>query len=444
MKDLSNKIPGASTTLEVAESSSLQKYQTLPAVQNSTCDALIMDARLRQSLVTVRSLGSRGLRVAALEIDSNAESLSRVATFSSRWCRQHFVAPTYEQSTQPYLAYLEQVLDQTQAKLLITSSDGTLAVIRQHREQLERRVRIALAKEPALAIAVNKEQTLEIAENLGIGVPRGTVVGSVNEVPAALHEVGLPAVVKPNESWLWGEQQGARLVCKLVTTPDEAKRAVEELTSFGGTALFQQFLSGRREAVNFLFANGEIYARFAQWAKRTQPPLGGTSVLRQSISIPKDIGEQAERLVREIDLEGYSEVEFRRDSEGKPYLMEINPRLSASVEVAVRSGVDFPYLLYQWANGDRIDRIQSYRVGGWMRYLEGDIITTVQTVTQRGRPGVTPPSRAILGFLGSFFLPMGYDYVDWRDPLPAFSATVDFGHLVLGKLSKVLSRRKSR
>ncbi len=164
MKDLSNKIPGASTTLEVAESSSQQKYQTLPAVQNSTCDALIMDARLRQSLVTVRSLGSRGLRVAALEIDSNAESLSRVATFSSRWCKQHFVAPTYEQSTQPYLAYLEQVLDQTQAKLLITSSDGTLAVIRQHREQLERRVRIALAKEPALAIAVNKEQTLEIAE----------------------------------------------------------------------------------------------------------------------------------------------------------------------------------------------------------------------------------------------------------------------------------------
>ena len=166
--------------------------------------------------------------------------------------------------------------------------------------------------------------------------------------------------------------------------------------------------------------------------------------MRQSISVPKDIGDQAERLVREIDLEGYSEVEFRRDGEGKPYLMEINPRLSASVEVAVRSGVDFPYLLYQWANGDRIDRIQSYRVGGWMRYLEGDIITTVQTVTQRGRPGVTPPSRAILGFLGSFFLPMGYDYVDWRDPLPAFSATVDFGHLVLGKLSKVLSRRKSR
>ena len=444
MEDLSNKFPGASTTLEVADSGIQQKSQTLSVVPNSTYDALIMDAKLRQSLVTVRSLGSRGMRVAALEVDSNAKSLSGVATFSSRWCKRHFVAPTYEQITQPYLAYLEQVLDQTNARVLITSSDGTLAVIRQHREQLERRVRIALAKEPALAIAVNKEQTLKIAERLGMGVPRGAIVASSHEVPAALSEVGLPAVVKPNKSWLWGDQQGARLVCQLVTTPDEAKRAVEELTSLGGTTLFQQFLSGRREAINFLYAHGEMYARFAQWAKRTQPPLGGTSVLRQSISIPEDIGKQAEKLVREIDLEGYSEIEFRRDSDGKPYLMEINPRLSASIEVAVRAGVDFPYLLYQWANGDRIDRIENYRVGGWMRYLEGDVITTVQALSQRGRPGVPPPAQTILGFLGSFFIPMGYDFVDWRDPLPACTALVDFSHLVLGKLGRGFSRRKYR
>jgi predicted ATP-grasp superfamily ATP-dependent carboligase len=166
-------------------------------------------------------------------------------------------------------------------------------------------------------------------------------------------------------------------------------------------------------------------------------------VLRQSIAIPEDIGEQAERLVREIELEGYSEVEFRRDSEGKPYLMEINPRLSASVEVAMRAGVDFSYLLYQWASGDRIDHVKSYRVGGWMRYLGGDVITTIQSFTQRGRPGVTPPTQAILGFIGSFFLPMGYDYVNWKDPVPAFAATADFCNYVLRKFTKGLLGRKS-
>jgi len=405
------------------------------------CDALVLDAKLRQSLVTVRSLGRRGISVAAQEL---AENGPNVPTFSSRWCQQRDIAPSFEQSTEPYLAHLEKLLEYTGARVLITSSDGTLAVIRQYREQLEHQVGIALAKEPALEKAINKEQTLEIAKQLGIGIPRGIHIKSISDVSEALSEIGLPAVVKPVESWLWGDQQAARLICALVTTPDEARHAVEELTSLGGTVLFQQFLSGEREAVSFLYAGGEMYARFAQWAKRTQPPLGGTSVFRRSIAIPQDIGDQAERLVREIELEGYSEVEFRRDSVGKPYLMEINPRLSASVEVAVRAGVDFPYLLYQWASGDRIDRVNSYRTGSWMRYLEGDILTTVQSFTQRGRPGVIPPAKATFDFFVSFFIPTGYDYVDWKDPLPIWPATIDFGRRLQRRLGRSLERSKSK
>jgi predicted ATP-grasp superfamily ATP-dependent carboligase len=369
------------------------------------------------------------------------ETSSSVPTFSSHWCQEQFVAPSYVQSTEPFLAYLERLLDSTSARVLITSSDGTIATVRQNRERLERRARIALAKEPALSIANNKDQTLEIAARLGIGIPRGVNVGSVDEVPAALHEIGLPAVVKPVESWLRSEQYAERLVCRLATTPDEARRAAEELTRLGGSTLFQQFLPGRREAVSFLYANGKTYARYAQWAKRTQPPLGGTSVLRQSIAVPPDIGGQAERLIREIELEGYSEVEFRRDSAGTPYLMEINPRLSASVEVAVRAGVDFPHLLYQWANGDPIDYVKGYRPGNWMRYLEGDIMTTVQALIQHGRPGVTSPFQAIFDFCISFFKPMGYDYLDWKDPLPACTATIDFVRYMVSRLGGKRSRK---
>src|SRR5439155_6749548 len=110
-------------------------------------------------------------------------------------------------------------------------------------------------------------------------------------------------------------------------------------------------------------------------------------------------------------LEGYSEVEFRRDAAGVPYLMEINPRLSASVEIAVRSGVDFPYLLYQWAHGEAVDHVERYRVGGWMRHLGGDIETTIASLAQRGRPGVKPPVQTVLDFGASFLRPMSYDYL---------------------------------
>jgi biotin carboxylase len=308
-------------------------------------------------------------------------------------------------------------------------------VIRRHRARLERRARIALAREPALAIAINKQRTLAAARACGVAVPPSIHLRASADVRAALRELPLPVVVKPVESMVGRE----RVVCRLATTLEEAVSAVDALTTGGGTVLLQPFLSGEREAVSLLYANGRVHARFAQWAKRMQPPLGGTSVFRRSIAMPRDLGAQAERLVRAIDLEGYSEIEFRRDAAGKPYLMEINPRLSASVEVAVRAGVDFPHLIFQWASAGRIDRVDRYRVGGWMRYLQGDLVTTVQCVAQRGRPGVTPPARALLEFASAFLTPSGYDYFSWSDPWPAWIESRAFQRTAWRHVRRLLS-----
>ena len=380
------------------------------------CDALVLDASLRQALVTVRSLGRRGLAVAAAETHPEAPA------FVSRWCQGGFVFPAQE-GTDGYDALLEQWLDRTGARVLFASHDATIALLRRHRARLEQRLRLALAPEQALATAISKERTLEVARCLDIPVPREVVVRDAGDVEAALKEVGLPAVIKPSESWLWNGREGARLSAQLAVTAAELRDAVEAVTCFGEVALVQQLLTGRREAVSFLYAKGEVYARFAQWAKRTSPPLGGQSVLRKSIAIPSDIGRYAESLVRHIKLEGYCEVEFRRDAAGVPYLMEINPRLSASVEIAVRAGVDFPYLLYQWASGGPIERVAGYRIGGWMRHLGGDITTTLAALRQRGRPGIRPPVRTLWDFGISFLRPMAYDYLQWTDLRPAVKAT---------------------
>ncbi len=405
--------------------------------QHTTYDALVLDANSRQALATVRSLGKRRLRVAALE----SASALPVPAFSSHWCQKKIVCPAQE-GTKEYLLYLESILDSLDVHVLVPTSDGTIALVRQYRERLERRIRIALADEAALRIAVNKELTLEVAKRLGLGVPRSMTITNVSEVEIALREIGLPAVVKPTESWVEDGQQGVRVASRLVTTPDESRCAVEELTRFGSTVLLQQFLSGRQEGVALFHTNGEIYARFAYWSKREDPPLGGTSVLAQSIAGPPDIAEQAERLVREIGLQGYSQIEFRRDSAGKPYLMEINSRLTAGLEHAIQAGVDFPYLLYQWASGKQIDTVKSYRTGVWMRYLWGDIAGTIAAVQQQGRPGVTPPARAIFEFCTPFFIPMKYDYVDWRDPIPVWIAIAGRARSGMKRIGNALFRRK--
>ena len=61
-----------------------------------------------------------------------------------------------------------------------------------------------------------------------------------------------------------------------------------------------------------------------------------------------------------------------------------------------------------------------------MRHLGGDIETTVDSLRQRGRPGIARPVQTLVDFGITFLRPMGYDYFDWKDPLPAVRATTGF------------------
>ena len=122
----------------------------------------------------------------------------------------------------------------------------------------------------------------------------------------------------------------------------------------GAGVLVQEVVGGTRETIKLFRNAGRTLVRLAMTIDRTWPPLGGSSVMRRSISPPEDALRAAERLVAEIGLDGYSEVEFRRSPEGAPVLMEVNPRLSQSVELAIRAGVDFPRMQLEWARGGRI------------------------------------------------------------------------------------------
>jgi predicted ATP-grasp superfamily ATP-dependent carboligase len=172
-----------------------------------------------------------------------------------------------------------------------------------------------------------------------------------------------------------------------------------------------------------MYAHGRVWARFAQEAERMLPPLGGASVLRRSIALPPDVADAAERLVRAMGLEGYSEVEFRRSLDGRPVLMEVNPRLSASIEVAVRAGVDFPMLLYLWAAGEPLPDVGHYRTGVRVRWFGGELRWMKAVFGAQGEPDVPSRTRALAAFGRDSVRPSHYDYLDARDPLPALWAT---------------------
>ncbi|HTW10506.1 MAG TPA: ATP-grasp domain-containing protein, partial [Acidimicrobiales bacterium] len=193
---------------------------------------------------------------------------------------------------------------------------------------------------------------------------------------------------------------------------------------------------GEREGIGLFRANGQILGEFAHISIRTTPMLGGACTMRESITMPPELRKAAISLVEAIDLEGYSQVEFRRDANGRPLLMEVNSRLSGSIELASRAGVDFALMTWQWASGGPVQASRGYRSGVRLRWLAGDGRWLLETLRAPERPDATPALRAIAGFTWDFARSRAYDFVDAGDLMPAVAE----GARVLAKLGQKLSR----
>ncbi|HZQ16585.1 MAG TPA: ATP-grasp domain-containing protein [Gaiellaceae bacterium] len=365
--------------------------------------ALVLDLDTRAGLCTARSLGRAGVTVAVAARDGRASGLR------TRYASRRVALPAPEDDLGAFGDAILDALRSEPADVTTASIDSSVEVLHRRRDEFARLTSPALGDPDAVEIALSKERTLEVARALGVAVPRSHLTRSPAEALAAVEEVGLPCVFKPESSWRDLGGGGERLGPSLALDADHARGLAASLVRDGAPVLVQELATGSRETIKLFRASGRTVASVAMSVERTWPPLvGGSSVMRWTTAPPEDCLTAAERLVSEIGLDGYSEVEFRRDGNGTPLLMEINPRLSQSVEVAVRAGVDFPRLQFEWARGGTLPDVTAPTLGLRVGWLAGDLRLLVAAL--RGGVEPRPPLRGTLAGLAR-------DYVRHRSRL---------------------------
>jgi predicted ATP-grasp superfamily ATP-dependent carboligase len=386
-------------------------------------DVLILDGATRQALTVTRALGGADLRVGVA-----AERRSVAPAAASRWCSSLIELPPVGGDRAIYVDAVLSALQVTAAEVLLPCYDGSIEAVRSRRTEVEQHARVALAKESALEMASDKDKTLNLARELGIRTPRSAHIGSVDELPGALADVGTPAVLKPRRSWIGDEHAGVRACSRAVVDLSDARKNCQELMSSGATVTVQEWLPGRRDAVTTFVVEGDVKVCFAQMSHRELPRLGGVSVLCESIAPRDDIVKPAQRLVVEMELEGCSIVEFRRDADGSPVLMEINPRLAGSMELARRCGVDLANMTYRWATGRPVEAVERYAVGRRLRWFVGELWTLHSALHGDTGPDVPSRRRATYDFIRTGFQRNSPAMFAVADPVPAW---VEFRSLVL-------------
>ena len=323
----------------------------------------------------------------------------------TRYACKRLVFPDAGSNLDEYANALLSELSAHASDAVLPSVDASLEALHRRRTDFARVTAPAIGSAAAVELASNKALTLELGNSLGIRTPRSVPVESSADIMAAAAELGLPAVLKPVTSWrdLPGGG-GVRLSPRLIETDGEG---------LDGPALLQEVIPGRRETVKLFRVGGRTLASLVIECSRTWPPLGGSSVMRTTIAPPLDVAEHAERLVAAIGLEGYSEVEFRRDRNGAAVLMEVNARLSQSIEVSILAGMDFARMQLEWARGGKVEPVSRYAVGMRVGWLAGDARLLAAAVLGTGpppRPHASALTRALIT-----------DYVVRRARIEAFA-----------------------
>lgn len=359
---------------------------------------LVTDAQTRNSLAIIRSLGSRNLEVAGGEVTHFATG------FFSKYCRRQVVYPDPARYPEKFTDYLLDVVKDGGYQAIFPVTDATVIPIIRDRERFKRYTLVPPPTYEILMKAVDKAQTVRIAQENSIACPETWLVEEIG-IEKVKSSFRFPVLIKPRRSF------GSRGLA-LCHSPDELVAMYPQVIAVYGPCLIQEYIPPGGEALGvYLLLNdaSELRALTVQRRLRSYPESGGPSTLRETVKAPQLV-ETALRLLRAMKWSGIAMVEFRIDPrDNQPKLMEVNPRWWGSLQLSILAGVDFPYLLYRMLTEGDIEPVINYQVGVRCRWLlPGDILWFL---SNRHKWHNLP---------GFFRFEKNDDIISWRDPGPTF------------------------
>lgn len=224
-------------------------------------------------------------------------------------------------------------------------------------------LQIAISPHSALKIANNKARLYAFLKESDIPCPAFFTASTRETLIAQVHALGYPTsrvIMKPAEG---NGSRGFRIIATpadvqdhyfdtkagaLLTSPEALQHELPE--NFPAEMIVSEYLPGEEYSVDMLVNQGETLACLVRLREKT---ISGISVRGHFIR-HTEMEETSVQIANALQLHGPIGMQFKMNSEGRPRLLEINPRLQGAVSTARFAGVNFPLLSVKLAMGEKI------------------------------------------------------------------------------------------
>lgn len=318
-----------------------------------------------------RSLGRRGIPVCVIDDQFSVSQFSKYVTHAVR------VKDLRDQrrSVESVLAVGQRY--GLEGWVLFPTRDETVAAFSRDRGRLAEFFRVTTPEWETVRWAWDKKNSYELAEQLGIPVPRTYNPRTEKELEA-LHS-HLPLAVKPAIKENFFYATGAK--AWRAETPAQLRhlyrKAAKQIRP--EEIMVQEIIPGdgqRQYSYCAFFRDGQAQGTLIAKRLRQHPrEFGRAATYVETTEVP-EVAELSERFLRAINYYGLVEMEFKQDHrDGRFKLLDVNARTWGFHSLGAASGVDFPYLLYADQVGESIERSTATAGVGWLR-----LITDLPTV----------------------------------------------------------------
>jgi len=358
----------------------------------------VTDSDARQVLAIIRSLGKKGIKV------TGGEYKKLSIGFFSKYCDRKVLYPSPLKDPELFKKSLLRYVANNEVDVLFPISISAVYTVSRSLDVFSQYTSVPIPPYETVMKAVDKALTAKTAE--AIPRPKTYMPKKISEVSTLAKKVDYPIVVKPRVS------SGSRGL-KYATKPAELLYHFKTTAKKYGFPLVQEYIPGNEIYGVSALLNKDSKPRAVFVYKRIRqfPITGGPSTYRISVSRPS-LAKLGLKLLEEMRWYGVAMVEFKVDvRDGKPKLIEVNPRFWGSLSLAIAAGVDFPYLLYKMAVEGDVQRTFNYKVGVKARYLLfGDVF---HLMASPSRPKLLPE------FVKFCERDLSYDILSSDDFLPA-------------------------
>lgn len=307
--------------------------------------------------------------------------------------------------------------------LIIPMNDDAAILLSKYKTELEKSTKVAVNNWDIFKLSMDKFQTMRIC--MANNIPCPLSVLDYEEYEKRRAQFKFPIVVKP--------RTGCGAVGFHISNDEEdLKYYYQFATDKYGPCLIQEYIPQddfQYKAEIYIDRNGKIKSAVVFAKVRWYPIDGGSSTLNVTVDRP-DIIDSCRRLLTEIGWRGYADIDLIQDPrDGIAKIIEINPRITGSVKICFKAGVNFSRQIVEDFVGDEVTPMMEYKKDIYLRYLQKDVLWFIKSPKRfSSRPSWFNFSKST-------------DQIfDIADPLPFIVSSFD----AVPKLYHDIKRRKTK